>query len=111
MRIRQLIKALGGQTVLASILGMKVATVGNWSLRDAIPREHHLSVWRVALAKGVAWTPPDAFGTTLVPAPVPANDATKPKAAKKSRKRAGKAQASAAIKPTTSASLSGSRAA
>lgn len=70
MRIRELIKALGGPTAVAEELGERIATVGNWSLRDAIPREHHIAVWRIAQRKDVAWTPPDAKGLVLArPAP------------------------------------------
>ena len=69
MRIRALIKALGGPTAVAEALGLRVATVGNWSLRDAIPPEHHIAVWRLATAKGIAWTPPDADGLALAPLP------------------------------------------
>jgi hypothetical protein len=90
MRARQLIKALGGPTVLASTLGMRVATVGNWGLRNTIPRRHHLTLWRLALAKGLAWTPPDFIGMTFVAPPSPANDAVKQKTAAKPRKRAAK---------------------
>lgn len=71
MRIRALIKALGGPTFVATELGLRLATVGNWNLRNAIPPEHHIAVWRLAIAKGVHWTPPDATGLALVPDPQP----------------------------------------
>jgi hypothetical protein len=67
----ELIEALGGPTVVAADLGFRIARVGNWTMRGAIPREHHLAVWRVAMRKNVAWTPPDADGLVLAPAPPP----------------------------------------
>lgn len=72
MRIRALIKALGGPTLVSAELGLGLAQVGNWSFRDVIPREHHIAVWRLATAKNVPWTPPDAEGLMLVPAPAEA---------------------------------------
>jgi hypothetical protein len=86
MRVRALIKALGGPTAVAEELGLRVATVGNWSLRDAIAPEHHIAVWRLASARGVAWTPPDGEGLVLAPAPaLPAQRVT-------GRRRAGSRQ-------------------
>jgi hypothetical protein len=90
MRIGRLIKALGGPTVVAAELGMRISTVGNWTMRDAIPGEHHIAVWRLAIAKKVDWTPPTAVGLVLPPpAPPqpPANDTTKNDAAKPASKR------------------------
>lgn len=62
MRIRALIKALGGPTVVADELRLKVARVGNWCLRNELPPEHHIAIWRLAIAKGVRWVPPGAEG-------------------------------------------------
>jgi hypothetical protein len=76
MRIGTLIKALGGPTAVAAALGLRLSTVGNWKMRDAIPREHHLAVWRLAIEKGIAWTPPGGDGLTLIPA---ANSPNAPK--------------------------------
>lgn len=56
--------------MVADELGLRIAAVGNWSLRDAIPREHHIVVWRLAIAKGVPWTPPDAEGLVLPTPPL-----------------------------------------
>jgi hypothetical protein len=71
MQIRALIKALGGPSEVAAELGLRIAAVGNWSMRDAIPREHHIAVWRLALKRSVAWTPPDAEGLALASTPSP----------------------------------------
>lgn len=67
MQTGVVIKALGGPTAIAKMLGLSVPAVGNWTMRDEIPREHHLALWRLAMAKNVAWTPPDAVGLVLVP--------------------------------------------
>jgi hypothetical protein len=69
MRIRALIKALGGPTFVADECGLGIAAVSNWSARDFIAREHQATVWRLAIAKNIAWTPPDFEGMALVPAP------------------------------------------
>jgi hypothetical protein len=102
MEIGTLIKALGGPSVVAADLGMRLSAVGNWTMRNAIPREHHLAVWRLATTKKVPWTPPDATGLVLVPAavetPSPANDAPKSKS-----KRATRSTDAAAAAPTSSA--------
>jgi hypothetical protein len=68
MTTGDLIRSLGGPTSVAAALGLRVQAVGNWTMRGAIPRRHHLSVWRLATKKRVAWTPPDADGLALVPA-------------------------------------------
>jgi hypothetical protein len=70
MRIRALIKALGGPTVVAEALRLKIARVGNWCLRNELPPEHHIAIWRLAIAKGVRWVPPGAEGLQI-PAPEP----------------------------------------
>ena len=67
MRIRALIKALGGPTYVANELGVALATVGNWSLRNNIPAEYHIPIWRLAMAKDVAWKPPNTDGVLLAP--------------------------------------------
>ena len=68
MRVGELIKALGGSTALARTLGLGVTQVSNWGGRNAIPRAHHLVVWRLAIEREIEWTPPDAQGLALVPA-------------------------------------------
>lgn len=67
MRVRALIKALGGPTIVADAVGLGIAAVSNWSARDFIAREHQVAVWRLAAAKNIDWTPPDFEGLKLVP--------------------------------------------
>jgi hypothetical protein len=62
MRVRTLIKALGGATEVATALGARIQTVSNWSARDNIPAEYHLPIWRLAIAKSVSWRPPNSEG-------------------------------------------------
>lgn len=90
MRVRALIKALGGPTVVAEALGQRVATVGNWSLRNAIAPEHHIAVWRLATEKGVDWRPPDADGLVLTP--------SAPNSASETRSRRGQRDSSSSEK-------------
>ena len=62
----ELIKALGGPTVVARALGLNVQTVGNWVTRaSGIPAKQHIPLWRMAQAAGIAWTPPKAHGIRL----------------------------------------------
>lgn len=62
-----LIRRLGGPSAVAAALNLGCTAVSNWSSKDAIPREHHLVIWRMAIRAGIDWTPPDAAGLRLVP--------------------------------------------
>lgn len=70
---RELVRQLGGATAIAHQLGVSAQAVTNW-YRDGIPRRHHLALWQLAQAKGLAWRPPGTEGLTLAPAPAPAED-------------------------------------
>lgn len=57
---------------MATEIGCSASAVSQW--RGAgIPREHHLTLWRLALAAGIAWEPEgaDAIRAQLA-APTPA---------------------------------------
>lgn len=60
MDVAHLIVGLGGQQRIAELLGLGKSAVGMWVTRGAIPREHHLTLWRLALAAGLSWEPPGA---------------------------------------------------
>ncbi len=62
MRIRDLINALGGPSVVAAEVGLTVAAVGNWSLRNNLPADYHAPIWRMARKAKVNWTPPGFEG-------------------------------------------------
>lgn len=57
MNVKDVIKALGGATVLARALGLPDQEVGAklvraWGLRDSVPAEWFAAVARVALLRG-----------------------------------------------------------
>lgn len=60
MTIREILHGLGGHQEVARKLGLKRSAPSMWVSRNAIPAEHHLAVWRLALAAGLAWEPPGA---------------------------------------------------
>lgn len=64
--VREIVRALGGPSAVAAELHLGVSAVSNWSKREAIPREHHLRLWRLAQERGIDWTPPDATGLNLI---------------------------------------------
>lgn len=70
MELRELIEALGGPSEVAARLKLTPSAITNWVGRKAIPGQHHIAVWALAVEKGVAWEPPG------IPAP-----AAKPEAA------------------------------
>jgi len=57
MDTKALIRALGGPTVVSDLCGVGPSAVCNWPSRG-IPAEHHLTLWRAAVAASVEWTPP-----------------------------------------------------
>jgi hypothetical protein len=59
MHVAELISRLGAQRV-AERLGLRKSAVPMWVARGAIPREHHLAIWTMAIEAGVDWTPPGA---------------------------------------------------
>jgi len=76
MTVSELIAALGGPTAVAGALGQKPGSVKMWSHRDALPAEHRLPLWRLALERGLAWEPPGAEGLrALLAQPAPAEAA------------------------------------
>lgn len=60
----ELIKALGGPTVLATRMGMRVQAVSNWSTRG-IPPDYHIKLWGMAVERSLDWSPPDSVRFTL----------------------------------------------
>lgn len=60
MTTTDLLSALGGAAQVAARLGLKRTAVANWATRDAVPAEHRLAMWRLALEAGLAWEPPGA---------------------------------------------------
>jgi hypothetical protein len=58
MTVRELVRALGGNSVVAEALGISAQAVTNMQARDVVPARHHIRMWRLAEAKAVAWVPP-----------------------------------------------------
>ena len=56
----EIIRELGGATAVAGLLGLKVSAITMWGTRGRIPAEHWFAVWRLALERGLSWTPPGA---------------------------------------------------
>ena len=50
--VEAVIEALGGAREMATRLGLKANTVGNWPLRGRIPPEHFLAVTEALKASG-----------------------------------------------------------
>jgi hypothetical protein len=77
--VRGLVRLLGGPSELARHLGVKREVVCMWYAPSSkrptkIPERHHAALWRLAQAKGVAWTPPGFEGLRLVPVVDPHSD-------------------------------------
>jgi hypothetical protein len=60
MRIKELIVGLGGNRAVSEAIGVRSQAISYWIAGDSVPREHHLTLWRMALAAGLAWEPPGA---------------------------------------------------
>ena len=60
MNAADVINTLGGAADLARLLGHRPGAVRMWAQRNAIPAEHHLALWRLALERGLSWEPPGA---------------------------------------------------
>lgn len=65
--VRDLVRQLGGPQNVAQRLGVTGQAVGNWQLRGAIPRRHHLALWQMAQRAGLEWQPPGTDGLALAP--------------------------------------------
>jgi hypothetical protein len=76
--VADLVRALGGPAAVGRWLGITSDAVSMWYVRrrgpPAIPPQHHPALWRLAQAKGVAWTPPGFEGLRLVPVVDPHSD-------------------------------------
>jgi hypothetical protein len=74
MRTKLLIVQLGGNKEVARACAVSSQAVTAWISSDSIPREHHVTLWAMALAAGVDWEPPgaDAIRARLAPAGPPA---------------------------------------
>ena len=60
MKVRDLIRGLGGGAAVARARGVSTAAVSHWVVADEVPPAHHVALWRMALEAGLAWTPPGA---------------------------------------------------
>jgi hypothetical protein len=60
MKVRDLIRALGGGAVVARARGVSPAAVSHWVVADDVPVAHHLALWEMALAAKLPWAPPGA---------------------------------------------------
>jgi len=60
MTVRELVRALGGNSAVAEALGLSAQAVTNMQARDVVPARHHIRLWNIAREKGVAWAPPGA---------------------------------------------------
>jgi transcriptional regulator with XRE-family HTH domain len=59
MSVADLIRGLGGPSKLSAVIGCTASAVSQWR-SGGVPREHHLTLWRLALAAGLPWEPPGA---------------------------------------------------
>lgn len=57
--VADLIRTLGGPSRVAAEIGCTTSAVSQWRAAG-IPREHHLTLWRLALSAGLSWEPPGA---------------------------------------------------
>lgn len=72
----ELLQHLGGVTRTAELLGLTRSAVNMWVVRGAVPPEHWLPLWALALERGVPWTPPGGEKVAaLLRAPAPAEAA------------------------------------
>lgn len=60
MDTRELIRALGGPAAVARKLRRTTSAVSLWLRDNAVPAEHHVTVWNMAAEAGLDWTPPGA---------------------------------------------------
>lgn len=67
--VKELIRLLGGPTVVAARRSVTVSAVTNWAGRDDVPGEHRVPMWRLAHEAGLDWHPPGAEGLALVERP------------------------------------------
>ena len=68
--VRDLIKFLGGPTIVAREIGSIATTVFSWGAKNKIGRGFHIPLWRMAVAKRIDWRPPEAEGLILADAPL-----------------------------------------
>lgn len=73
--VREAISAAGGIPAVARALGAKPSRVSMWAVRDSVPADYLLPLWKLCLQQGVAWEPPgaDAIRHLLTAAPQPAD--------------------------------------
>lgn len=69
--VQDLVRALGGTQAVAKACGVVPTAVSMWMTSQKVPARHHATVWRLAQARGVAWTPPGFEGFRLLPADAP----------------------------------------
>lgn len=60
MTLRELFDRLGGQSAVARERGVSRGAVSHWVQADVLPSDHHIAIWRMALAAGLDWEPPGA---------------------------------------------------
>ncbi|WP_206934175.1 hypothetical protein [Roseococcus thiosulfatophilus] len=67
LKPEQLVGGLGGPVALGNRFGISAQAVCGW-YEKGIPARYHLTLWRMATARGLHWHPPGAEGLVLVQA-------------------------------------------
>ena len=57
MTVKQLIYALGGFDAVAAAFEVGASAVRNWSAWNAIPKRHHLQIYRMCAERGLSFDP------------------------------------------------------
>ena len=62
----ELVKRLGGASVVAARCKLTTAAVSNWVQRGDVAAEHRIAVWAMAIDAELDWVPRGADGLALV---------------------------------------------
>jgi transcriptional regulator with XRE-family HTH domain len=60
MTLAQFIRAAGGGAAVARRCGVTRAAVSHWVRAGEAPRQHHATLWQLALDTKLDWEPPGA---------------------------------------------------
>lgn len=62
----EFLRSLGSAAAVAELLGAKRSAVSMWIVRDSIPTDYHIALWRLAQDRGLSWRPPGADSVEII---------------------------------------------
>lgn len=65
VKFTDLVEKVGGSIAMANLLDVSITEVEYWRLTNYVPKEHQLSLWKIAVVYRLDWKPPNCNAFVL----------------------------------------------